>query len=87
MSKLPGVVRRHQTPDAPERKLGPVACVQLIAIVTLALSTLIAATAVSIGLARAEVVGSAAGARTTPSAVAYCSDPGLARPLGAPCRL
>jgi hypothetical protein len=51
MSKLPGVECRHPTPHAPERR--PIAHVQLIAIVTLALSTLIAATAVSIGLARA----------------------------------
>jgi hypothetical protein len=50
MPKLPGAVCRHQTLDAPERR--PVALVQLIAIVTLALSTLIAATAVTIGLAR-----------------------------------
>jgi hypothetical protein len=50
MPKLPGAAC-HQTPDAPEHR--PVALVQLIAIVTLALSTLIAATAVSIGLARA----------------------------------
>jgi hypothetical protein len=51
MSKLPGGVCRHQTPDAPERR--SVTRIQLIAIVTLALSTLIAATAVSFGLARA----------------------------------
>jgi hypothetical protein len=50
MPKLPGAASRHQTTDAPEHR--PVALVQLIAIVTLALSTLIAATAVSIGLAR-----------------------------------
>jgi len=50
MPKLPGVACQHQTPEAPERR--PVALV-LIAIVTLVLSTLIAATAVSIGLARA----------------------------------
>jgi hypothetical protein len=55
MSQLPGVGSRRQSPDAPERKLRPVANVQLIAVVTLALSTLIAATAVSIGLARAEI--------------------------------
>jgi hypothetical protein len=35
----------------------PVALVQLIATVTLALSTLIVATAVSIGLARADIAG------------------------------
>jgi len=57
MPKLPGAACRHQTPDAPERR--PVSLVQLIAIVTLALSTLIAATAVSIGLARAHAVPAA----------------------------
>ena len=55
MPKLPGAACLHQTPDVPEPR--PVALVQLIAIVSLALSTLIAATAVSIGLARADVVG------------------------------
>jgi cation transporter-like permease len=44
----------RQVPAAPEPQIKPVAVVQLIAIVTLALSTLIAATAVSIGHARAE---------------------------------
>jgi hypothetical protein len=55
MPKLPGAGCRHQTRDASEPKLRPVTLVQLIAIVTLVLSTLIAATAVSIGLARADV--------------------------------
>jgi hypothetical protein len=45
----------RQVPAAPEPHIKPVAVVQLIAIVALALSTLIAATAVSIGLARAEL--------------------------------
>jgi hypothetical protein len=44
----------YPTTGAPEPKLKSVALVQLIAIVTLALSTLIAATAVSIGLAHAQ---------------------------------
>jgi hypothetical protein len=55
MFKQPGIRARHQTPRALEPKLKPVALVQLIATVTLALSTLIVATAVSIGLARADV--------------------------------
>jgi hypothetical protein len=54
MSKLPGGGFQHPSPDAPAPKLRPVALVQLIATVTLALSTLIAATAVSIGFARAD---------------------------------
>jgi hypothetical protein len=45
---------RH-VPAAPEPEIKPVAVVQLVAILALALSTLIAATAVSIGLARADV--------------------------------
>jgi hypothetical protein len=44
-----------QVPAAPEPEIKPVAVVQLVAILALALSTLIAATAVSIGLARADV--------------------------------
>jgi hypothetical protein len=55
---------RDQALDAAEPELKPVALVQLIATVTLALSTLIVATAVSIGLARADV----AGAVTSPDA-------------------
>jgi hypothetical protein len=41
--------------DAPQPRLKPVALVQLIATVTLALCTLLVATAVSIGLTRAEI--------------------------------
>jgi hypothetical protein len=58
MSKLPEIASRYPAPDAPEPRLKSVALVQLIAIVTLALSTLIAATAVSIGLAHAGAAGS-----------------------------
>jgi hypothetical protein len=43
-----------QVPAAPEPQLKAVAVVQLVAILALALSTLIAATVVSIGLARAD---------------------------------
>jgi cation transporter-like permease len=43
-----------QVPAAPEPQIKAVAVAQLIAILALAASTLIAATAVSIGLARAE---------------------------------
>jgi hypothetical protein len=68
MSKPPGAECRPQPPHAPERRR--VALVQLIAIVTLALSTLIAATAVSIGLARAGGPCPAATALTAPSTVA-----------------
>jgi hypothetical protein len=44
-----------QVPAAPEPQIKAVAVVQLVAILALALSTLIAVTAVSIGLARADV--------------------------------
>ena len=55
MYKQPDAGARDQALDAAEPQLEPVALVQLIATVTLALSTLIVATAVSIGLARADV--------------------------------
>jgi hypothetical protein len=45
------------TPQAPAPKQRPLACVELIATVALALSTLIAVTVVSIGIARADVFG------------------------------
>ena len=53
MSQQPEVGAVRQTLHAEEPTLRPVALAQLIATVTLALSTLIIATAVSIGLARA----------------------------------
>ena len=62
MPKLPGAGCRNRNPDAREPKRRSVALVQLIAIVTLALSTLIAATAVSIGLARAGAAPTVTGA-------------------------
>jgi hypothetical protein len=52
----------RQVPAAPEPEIKPVAVAQLIAIVALALSTLIAATVVSIGLARAEFAPTAGAA-------------------------
>jgi hypothetical protein len=76
MPKLPAAICQHQTSNAPEPKLGPVALVQLIAIVTLALSTLIAVTAVSIGLARADVA--ATGAQATPFAITRSPTDGAA---------
>ncbi len=62
MSKLAGVGFQRPSPEAPGPRLRPVALVQLIATVTLALSTLIAATAVSIGIARADAATMAADA-------------------------
>jgi hypothetical protein len=55
MSGFPEAGREPHPPDAPAPKLRPAALVELIATATLALSTLIAATAVSIGFARADI--------------------------------
>jgi hypothetical protein len=68
MPKPQGAVCGHQTPDAPEPRPTSVALAQLIAVVALALSTLIAATAVSIGLARADVVPAIADLNAAPFA-------------------
>ena len=85
MCKQPDAGAPDQALDAAEPELEPVALVQLIATVTLALSTLIVVTAVSIGLARADVRGRCrqpgrrrAGGRRTGRAVAGR--------LGRPCR-
>jgi hypothetical protein len=56
MSRNQGVPSECETPEA-EASDRPVALVQLIATGALALSTLIAVTAVSIGIARADVLG------------------------------
>jgi hypothetical protein len=57
MCKQPDAGAPEQTLDAADPELERVALVQLIATMTLVLSTLIVVTAVSIGLARADVVG------------------------------
>lgn len=59
----------YQTPAAPEMQLKSVALVQLIATVTLVLSTLVVATAVSIGLGRADVAPIMTGAAAAPFAM------------------
>jgi hypothetical protein len=69
MSKQPEIGAEYPAPDAPERQLRSLALIQLIAIATLALSTLIAATAVSIGLARAEFGPTLTVTDTTPLAI------------------
>jgi hypothetical protein len=68
MSKQLEIGSRYPTTDAPEPRLKSVALVQLIAIVTLALSTLIAATAVSIGRAHADAAGSVVSLDSGPTA-------------------
>jgi hypothetical protein len=77
MSQQPDADARDQAFDAAEPGLKPVALVQLIATVTLAVSTLIIATAVSIGLARAEVAPPT-GADTAPSAITFSPKDGAA---------
>jgi hypothetical protein len=69
MSKAPEIGCRHPPFDAPTPKLKRVALVQLIATVTLALCTLVVATAVSFGLARAEVAPTMNGAEAAPFAI------------------
>jgi hypothetical protein len=57
MSTLHGIGFENRAAHEPGLKLRPVALAQLIATLALALCTLIAATAVSIGFARATVAG------------------------------
>jgi hypothetical protein len=71
MFKQPEIGCRHPTFDAPKPKLKPVALVQLIATATLVLSTLIVATAVTIGLARVEFAPSMTGAAAAPFAITH----------------
>ena len=68
MSKQPAREPCYRIPDATVPQLRSVALVQLIATATLALSTLVAATAVSIGLSRAEVAPVMTGAEAAPVA-------------------
>jgi hypothetical protein len=68
MAMQPEIGSRHPSPVAPETNLRAVALVELIATVTLALCTLLVATALSIGLVRAEIAP-APGADMAPIAV------------------
>jgi hypothetical protein len=64
--------------SGPDRGVGaakgtkPITLVEVIATVALALSTIVALTAVSIGIARADAFGSTADAATAPLAIAFC---------------
>jgi glycerol uptake facilitator-like aquaporin len=58
------------TPQAPAPNHRPVVGIELIATIALALSTLVAVTVVSIGIARADVFGARADADTAPFAIA-----------------
>ncbi len=69
MSQQPEVGAVRQTLNAQEPKLKPVALAQLIATVTLALSTLIIATVVSIGIAHTAVAPTVTGLSAAPHAI------------------
>lgn len=60
--------RDHRLVDEPEAIFRPAVLVELIATAALALCTLIAATAVSIGIARADLTGAARHVSSSPGA-------------------
>jgi len=62
----------HEARQASARKHRSIACVELIATAALALSTAVAVTAVSIGMARADVVDAVARGDGVPLAIALC---------------
>lgn len=68
MTKTKGVDCR--APDAMEPRTRPAAVVELIATIALAISTVIAVTAVSIGIARADSLGIRADGDSGPLALA-----------------
>jgi F0F1-type ATP synthase membrane subunit a len=70
MSLSLGTGIEHATSDAPAPKHRPVASVELIATLALALLTLIAVTTVSVGIARADVFGVHADTDAAPYAIA-----------------
>ena len=70
MSEHLGASHPAAAPQATVPKNRPVACVELIATVALALSTLVAVTAVSIGIARADVFGARVDTDGAPFAIA-----------------
>jgi hypothetical protein len=67
-TELTGANSRHTRPAPPGHR--SIAFVELITTAALALSTAVAVTAVSIGIARAEVIGSVAKGDGTPLAIA-----------------
>jgi hypothetical protein len=75
MYQQPDADPRDQALGAAEPKLKPVALVQLIATVTLAVSTLIIATAVSIGLARADVANNVVSVETSAAVGKISNEP------------
>ena len=63
---------KHEARHGPLPRHRPIALVELITTVALALSTAVAVTAVSIGMARADVVGAMTSGDSTPLAIALC---------------
>jgi hypothetical protein len=61
---------RHETVPAAEPKHRAIAPVELLTTAALALSTAVAVTAVSIGMARADVIGSVGNGDSAPLAIA-----------------
>ena len=70
MSKSLSAESEYATPGVHAPKHQPAASIELIATVALALLTLVAVTAVSIGIARADVFGARADADAAPFAIA-----------------
>jgi hypothetical protein len=63
---------KREAQEAPTPQHRPIALIELITTAALALSTAVAATAVSIGIARADVLGAVTHGDTTPLAIALC---------------
>ena len=70
MTKIERAASRRCALQTAESQPRPAALVELITTVLLALSTVVAATAVSIGIARADVLGIRADGDTAPFAIA-----------------
>jgi len=68
MSRAPADRGAH---EHEARKHRSIACVELITTAALALSTAVAVTAVSIGIARADVIGAVVTGDATPLAIAF----------------
>ncbi len=66
---------RHETVPAAEPKHRAIAPVELLTTAALALSTAVAVTAVSIGMARADVIGSVGNGDSAPLAIASIHRP------------
>jgi ABC-type uncharacterized transport system ATPase subunit len=70
MSKKLTAGTEQEARQASARKHRSIACVELITTAALALSTAVAVTAVSIGIARADVIGAVANGDGAPFAIA-----------------